>query len=187
MAANQPLWPRQWLMTDERIGERLWEAIDRLPRGEGGIVFRHYGLERDDRAKLGARIANAARERDLLLAVADSALLAERLGAALLHNPGGPASLPICLSVHDEVDAARARALGTALAFISPVHGTRSHPGAPSLGADQAALLARQLDCPAIALGGMNGARFDELEQAYPGLFYGFAGIDCWLERDATK
>jgi thiamine-phosphate pyrophosphorylase len=181
MAANQSLWPRQWLMTDERIGERLWEAIDRLPRGEGGIVFRHYGLASDVRIMLGTRIANAARERELLLAVAGSALLAERLGAALLHNPDGPASLPISMSVHDEVEAARARALGAALAFISPIHGTRSHPGAPSLGADQAALLARKLDCPAIALGGMNAARFNALEQAYPGQFYGFAGIDCWL------
>jgi hypothetical protein len=42
-------------------------------------------------------------------------------------------------------------------------------------------LLARKLDCPAIALGGMNAARFNALEQAYPGQFYGFAGIDCWL------
>jgi hypothetical protein len=27
----------------------------------------------------------------------------------------------------------------------------------------------------------MNAARFDALEKALPGLFYGFAGIDCWL------
>jgi hypothetical protein len=27
----------------------------------------------------------------------------------------------------------------------------------------------------------MNAARFDKLELAYPGLFHGFAGIDCWL------
>ena len=111
MAANQSLWPRQWLMTDERIGERLWEAIGRLPRGEGGIVFRHYGLADDERAQLGARIAKAAAERELVLAVAGSIPLAERLGAALLHNPDGPASLPISLSVHDEADATKARAL----------------------------------------------------------------------------
>ena len=174
-------------MTDERIGEQLWEAIDRLPRGLGGIVFRHHGLARDERAKLGARITKAAAERELVLAVAGSALLAERLDAALLHNPDGPANLPISLSVHDEADATRARALGAALTFISPVHGTRSHPGAPSLGADRAAMLARKLDCPAIALGGMNAARFDALEKAYPGLFYGFAGIDCWLGGAVTK
>lgn len=181
MTANQPSWPRQWLMTDERIGERLWEAIDRLPIGNGGIVFRHYSLDSDERAILGASIAKAAAERELVLAVAGSALLAERLGAALFHNPDRPAGLPISLSIHDEAAAARARQLDAALAFVSPVYGTRSHPGAPSLGIDCAAMLARQLGCPAIALGGMNSERFDALEQAYPGQFYGFAGIDCWL------
>ena len=41
MAANQPPWPREWLMTDERMGDRLWEAIDGMPPGSG-VVFRHY-------------------------------------------------------------------------------------------------------------------------------------------------
>ena len=169
-------------MTDERIGERLWEAIDRLPRGLGGIVFRHYGLGSEERSILGSRIADAAAERELVLAVAGSASLAEQLGAVLLHNPAGLGNLPISLSVHDEAEAARARELGVALAFISPVNATHSHPGASSLGADRAAGLARLVDCPAIALGGMNAARFDQLEQAHPGLFHGFAGIDCWLD-----
>ena len=181
MAANQPSWPRQWLMTDERIGEQVWEAIDRLPPGNGGIVFRHYSLNGEERAALGARIAKVAAERQLVLAVAGSTLLADQLGASLLHNPDGPGNCPISCSVHHSGEAARANEVGAALAFVSPVHGTRSHPGAPSLGAAQAAMLARELNCPAIALGGMNEARFDELEQAYPGLFYGFAGIDCWL------
>jgi thiamine-phosphate pyrophosphorylase len=182
MAANQPSWPRQWLMTDERIGERLWEAIDRLPAGRGGIVFRHYSLSADERSLVGARIAAAVRERKLVLAVAGSAQLADRLGAALHHNPAGSSGLPVSFSVHDEADAARAREIGAALAFVSPVHGTRSHPGAPPLGPDRAAALARLIDCPVIALGGMNATRFDALDQAHPGLFHGFAGIDCWLD-----
>jgi thiamine-phosphate pyrophosphorylase len=182
MAANQPSWPRQWLMTDERIGERLWEAIDRLPAGHGGIVFRHYSLGRQERSKLGSRIAVAAAERELVLAIAGSHQLAQHLGGALIHNPNEQTPLPISLSVHDEVGAASARQLGAALAFISPVHGTRSHPGASPLGHNRAAALARLVNCQAIALGGMNPARFDELELAHPGLFHGFAGIDCWLD-----
>ena len=181
MAANQPSWPRYWLMTDERVGERLWEAIDRLPLGHGGIVFRHYGLNTGERLNLGARIAKAAAERELVLAVAGSPEIAERLGAALHHNPSGPASLPISLPVHDEGEAARAREIGAALVFVSPVHCTSSHPGARSLGVDGAAALARLVDCPRIALGGMNAARFASLDRAHPGLFHGFAGIDCWL------
>ena len=42
MTDRQRPWPRAWLMTDERMGERLWEAIDRLPVKHSGIVFRHY-------------------------------------------------------------------------------------------------------------------------------------------------
>jgi len=182
MAVNQPSWPRQWLMTDERIDDRLWEAIDRLPFGNGGIVFRHYSLAGDERTKLGERIATAAAERELVLAVAGGALLAERLDAALLHNPDRPTRLPVSLSVHDEAEVGKAHELAAALAFVSPVYGTRSHPGAPYLGVERAARLARQFGGPAIALGGMNAARFDDLEQVYPGLFHGFAGIDCWLD-----
>ncbi len=129
MAANQPSWPRQWLMTDERIGDRLWEAIDRLPFGRGGVVFRHYSLSEEVRLKLGIAIAAATRRRELVLAVAGSARLAEQLGAALHHNPADPADLPISLSVHDEAEAARACELGAELAFVSPVHATRFAPG----------------------------------------------------------
>lgn len=181
MAANQPSWPRQWLMTDERIGEQLWEAIDRLPRGNGGIVFRHYSLAGNERAALGTIVARKAAERDLALAVAGSAHLAERLDASLLHNPDRPTSLPVSLSVHDEAEAEKARELCAALAFVSPVYGTRSHPGAPPLGAARAAALAELLHCPAIALGGMTASKFAELDEAFPDQFYGFAGIDCWL------
>lgn len=182
MAANQPFWPRQWLMTDDRIGDRLWEAIDHLPRGRGGIVFRHYGLNHEERLILGARIARAAADRDLVLAVAGAAELAQRLGAKLHHNPADPGSLPISMSVHDSAEAQRVRRLGAAIAFISPVHQTSSHPNAPFLGISRAALLAKLSGCTAIALGGMNPARFTELQQAHPDLFHGFAGIDCWLD-----
>jgi thiamine-phosphate pyrophosphorylase len=181
MAANQPSWPRQWLMTDERIGDGLWEAINRLPRGKGGIVFRHYSLEGHKRALLGAKIAALAEQRDLTLAIAGSTSLAEQLGAALAHNPDEPSCLPLSLPVHNDADSKRTRKLGAALAFISPVFGTRSHPGSPALGHERAASLALQLNCPAIVLGGMDPARFDALDQAYPDLFHGFAGIDCWL------
>ena len=35
--------PRLWMMTDERQGDALWSALERLPRG-AGVVFRHYSL-----------------------------------------------------------------------------------------------------------------------------------------------
>lgn len=172
-------------MTDERIGDRLWEAIDRLPVGDGGIVFRHYGLDQQSRSRLGRRLSAAARERQLILAVAGSGELAAELGARLIHNPSGAVRLPISLSVHDEAQAMIARDKAATMAFVAPVHGTRSHADTRALGVERAAALARLAGCPAIALGGMTEERFDALERAYPGLFYGYAGIDCWLDRSA--
>ena len=55
MTARQRDWPRAWLMTDERMGDRLWTAIDRLPIKHAGIVFRRYSLLDEARA---ARLAS---------------------------------------------------------------------------------------------------------------------------------
>jgi thiamine monophosphate synthase len=167
-------------MTDERIGDRLWQAIDRLPPGEGGIVFRHYRLGEEERRQLGGKVAGVARERQLVLAVAGD-LLAHELGAALVHNPVATDDLPVSMAVHDEREAGLASIRGAALAFIGPVHGTRSHPSAIALGPERAAKLARLAGCPTIALGGMDSGRFDALAGAFPGMFHGYAGIDCWL------
>ena len=178
MAANQPPWPRQWLMTDERLGERLWDAVGRLPAG-AGIIFRHYSLGKADRFELGLELARRASARNLVLGVAGNRHLADRLGAALVHNPDEPGTLPSSLAVHDEAEARAARKSGSALAFIAPVHATRSHPGRSALGIDRAVDLAALAGCPAIALGGMNQSRFRAIEQRG---FHGYAGIDCWLK-----
>ena len=180
MAVNQPLWPRQWLMTDERLGDRLWEAIDALPTA-AGIVFRHYSLGEEERRDLGLRVAETARQAGFVLAVAGSRQLADELGASLLHNPDEPGSLPCSMAVHERQEALAAKAAGAALVFIAPVHRTRSHPEAKQLGPDMAAELAKLAGCPAIALGGMDAARFDALQAATSGAFHGYAGIDCWL------
>jgi len=177
MATNQPSWPRAWLMTDERMGDRLWDAIGRLPVG-GGIIFRHYSLPADQRLALGRKVAELANANRQLLAVGRSATLAELLGARLMHNPAAPTALPLSLSVHDELDAKAARERGAALVFVSPVFPTNSHPEAPALGIGEACRLADIAGCAAIALGGMSRFRFESLDAA----FHGFGGIDCWLE-----
>ena len=187
MAANQPSWPRRWLMTDERIGDRLWQAIDHLPAGDGGIVFRHHRLSDAERLQLGLKVARIARERGLAMAVSRSKELARQLAADLVHNPAGDRGLPISLAVHNEIEAEDARRHEAALVFISPVYATRSHPGTAILGPEKSAELARLAACPAIALGGMNEARFEELATAFPGLFRGYAGIDCWLDAGPPR
>ena len=85
MDLDQPL-PRLWLMTDERLGERLADAVARVP-DDAGIVFRHYRLGETDRRALfdAVRAAHPG-----LLLLAGSPQLAATWGADGSHgrHPG---------------------------------------------------------------------------------------------------
>ena len=132
MRCRHPV-PIFWLMTDERMGEGMWQAVERLPRG-AGIVFRHHATPAGERKRLFARLLRIAR------------------GQGLVTWP-----------VHDWREARTARRVGAAVTFVSPVFGTRSHLGAASLGVHQGARLARTLPMARVALGGMNPRRFRRL------------------------
>lgn len=184
MAANQPPWPREWLMTDERMGDRLWEAIDGMPSGSG-VVFRHYTTSEQERAKLVARVVEICRGRGLILAIARDVRLARELGAQLVHNPAAnPAGLPFSRSAHSLTEARAACTSGASLIFLSPMFPTRSHPGAQPLSREDARAIVAACQVPVIALGGMSRLRFAELEGDG---FYGWAGIDAWLGERPSR
>jgi thiamine-phosphate pyrophosphorylase len=167
MRSSQPL-PRLWLMTDERLGDGLADAVARLPDG-AGIVFRHYSLAADARRALFERVRATHPGRLLLAGPAD---LAASWGADGSHGPHIGATTA---SAHDLAQIRAAEAAGAALVFLSPVFPTRSHPDAPTLGPEGFAALAAQTRLPVVALGGMNAARAESLSGAY-----GWAGIDVW-------
>ena len=181
MANRQRALPRRWLMTDERIGDRLWTVIARLPDGESGIVVRHYASAQDDRRKLAHAVAKECRSRGIALAIAGDPKLAEELEADLLHNPAAPSPLRFSMSVHNYEEAVAARSKGASLIFVSPVHATRSHVDTAPLGPRRAAEIAKAADVPAIALGGMHETAFAALPA---GVFYGWAGIDAWIGEE---
>jgi thiamine-phosphate pyrophosphorylase len=187
MEARQTPWPRAWLMTDERLGDRLWEAIGNLPEGTGGVVFRHYSLGEAERLALGWKVASVAGARGLTLAVAGSRSLAEHLGAQLVHNTGMVGPLPLSRAVHDEGEARVARSARASLVFVSPIFPTHSHPDRAALGVDRALALAELAGCPVIALGGMSAQRFGALQAATSDAFHGYAGIDCWLSGPSRE
>lgn len=161
--------PRLWLMTDERLGDGLWDALARLPRGSG-VVFRHYGLSPGDRRALLTRVVTIARARRLVLVGSgidgpDGTHHGRRRGR-LLTQP-----------VHDRREAVAAIRQGADAVFVSPVFATRSHVGARALGRVKLGLMIRGLPMPVIALGGMHAQRFRGLR----GLgVYGWAGIDAF-------
>lgn len=172
MDASQPL-PRLWLMTDERLGDGLFDAIARLP-GEAGIVFRHYSLAEAERRALFDRVRRA---HDGLLLLAGPAAQAEAWRADGSHGRGRGKGLRTA-PAHDQAEIRAAEAAGANLVFLSPVFPTRSHPGRKALGARHFGALARQSALPVVALGGMNAARARILTGAY-----GWAGIDAWAPR----
>jgi thiamine-phosphate pyrophosphorylase len=167
-------------MTDERMGEQLWTAIDRLPIKHSGIVFRHYRTA--NRAAIAERIADICNRRSLTLAIAADVELARTLRADLVHNP--PEATPdlhFSRSVHSLEEAEAARAEGVSLVFVSPVYPTTSHPGRKPLYRPRAVLIAQAAGVPAIALGGLNSLKAARLLREG---FYGWAGIDAWLYDD---
>ena len=185
MTARQRPLPRAWLMTDERMGERLWEAIDRLPIKHSGIVFRHYRTAPEERALLAGHIADICRRRGLSLAIAADADLARSLAADFIHNPPDlPIDPPFSRSVHSLDEAKAAKRDGAALVFISPVYPTASHPGRKPLYRPLALRIAEAAGVPAIALGGMNALKFSRLQREG---FYGWAGIDAWLDAGVPR
>jgi thiamine-phosphate pyrophosphorylase len=167
--------PQLWMMTDERQGEQLWAALERLPRG-AGVVFRHYSLPRAKRRPTFERLSRIARRRRLMLLLAGSGAGERAWQADGFHNRAGRFGLRSA-SAHNLREIRAAECGGAHLLFLSPVFSTRSHPGARALGALRFALLARQTRLPVIALGGMDD---NNAKRLGPSAFYGWAAIDAW-------
>ena len=186
--------PDIWLFSDERLAAGMAEIAAILPPGSG-IVVRHGSLPPGARWRLLRRLARTARTRGLLLLLAGSPALAKRWGADGVHlrHPlaarAGQArrlGLIVTMPVHGNREARRARRAKADVAFISPLHATHSHPGAPALGRAAWLRLARLAGGQAIALGGMTPARARQLKRA-SGFNPGWAAIDAWEEKAAKR
>jgi thiamine-phosphate pyrophosphorylase len=157
-------------MTDERIGDGLWAALRRLPRGSG-VVFRHYATAARERRMLFRRVLRIARTRGLVVVRAG-----ERTGFGEDGVHGGARGSGLRTApAHDRREAVAAVRRGAEVVFVSPVFGTRSHPGAEALGARAARRVSQGLPVVAIALGGMDARRFRGITG-----FDGWAAIDAW-------
>jgi thiamine-phosphate pyrophosphorylase len=178
MDSRQPL-PRIWMMTDERQGEGLFDALERLPDG-AGLVFRHHSLPEPERHDLFARIKTEGERKGLLLMLAGDPEQAVEWGAAGAHGriSGQPVTgLLRSMSVHDHAELEEAANVGVDFIFVSPVFATRSHPEAVPLGPARFGTIVRKSPMPAIALGGMNAERGEVLMALGA---HGWAAIDAW-------
>ncbi|PLK27927.1 thiamine phosphate synthase [Novosphingobium sp. TH158] len=160
-------------MSDARNDAVLDRALKRLPRGSG-LVFRHYHLPDGERRARFSQLARAARARGLAVFLAGDARQARRWRADGAYGSsqllaGGPACARL-VTVHGLRELARAGRADAVL--LSPVFPTRTHPGAPSLGAIRFLLMAQKAGIPVLALGGMTARRAARLP------VHGWAAID---------
>lgn len=175
MDRRHPL-PQRWLMTDERLGERLPAIVAALPRGSG-IVFRHYATPPPARRALFEQVRRIARARGHVLLVAGAPLPGgDGVHGRMARRGRGMATRPVH-SVAERIAAERA---GVDAIFVSPVFATASHPGARGLGRVRFGLLVRGARVPVIALGGMTGTRAATLR---PFGVIGWAAIDAWASE----
>ena len=147
--------PAAWLFAEARLGDALWMALDRLPRG-AGVVFGFRDLPRAVRRRLFERVAAVARRRRLVLV---------------------DAADPRIAKAHDRAELVAARRRGARLVFVSPVFATASHPGASALGRVRWGLLVRGAGVPVAALGGMTARRYRSLR---PLGAVAWGAIDAW-------
>ncbi len=176
MTRRHPALPRLWLMTDERQGEGLWAALARLPRG-AGVIFRHYRLAPAERRALFDRVRAKARKYGLVLLLADGSATARRWKAdGAHHREAGPPRFGTA-PAHDLKEIRAAERSGAALILLSPLHPTRSHPGAKALGSMTFRALSGGTARPVAALGGMGPARGARARKIGA---YGWAAIDGW-------
>jgi thiamine-phosphate pyrophosphorylase len=172
--------PRLFLMTDERMGDGLWDALARLPKG-AGVVFRHYGLPAAERRAMFARVRTIARARRLTLVLAGPPRLAIawRADGAQGRSPHLRTVRPLIRSapVHDRRELLAAR--NCALRFVSPVYATRSHPGGKALGVVRLGLLIGRDHTGVVALGGMTPRRARALRTLD---ITRWAAIDWWSD-----
>ncbi|MBB5684108.1 thiamine phosphate synthase [Sphingobium boeckii] len=164
-------------MTDERQGNELWDALHALPRG-AGVIVRHYALSPAARKAMFARIRSVARARGLMLILAGPPQLARAWHADGFHGRRPGHAYPELLHTapaHDLPELRNAARNGAGLVLLSPVHATRSHPGATPLGPLRFGMIARQTQLKVVALGGMNARRARAIRTLNS---YGWAGID---------
>jgi thiamine-phosphate pyrophosphorylase len=172
--------PSLFLMTDERMGDALWDALERLPRSSG-VVFRHYSLLPAERRALFERVRRVVRRRRLVLLLAGPERLARAWGADGVHGPFPHrlSARPLLRTAptHDRAEWLKARRMGCDLVFVSPLFPTRSHPGAPALGILRAGLMLGADRGRAVALGGMTANR---ARACYTIGIARWAAIDAW-------
>lgn len=174
--------PALVLMTDDdRLSDPL-PAVRALPRGSMVVVRARDAKRRDELARA---ILKLAHKRGLAVLIASDPEMAAKLGAEGIHLPEARAkeaaywrarfpTLMITASAHSYRAPMHTHALPIDAIFLSPVFGTGSHPDRASLTPLRANIIARAINKPVYALGGIDARNATLLT---PDSFSGIAAI----------
>ena len=158
-------------------------VIAQLPRG-AAVVYRAFGAP--DALETGRRLARLSRGRGVLFVIGADAALAVGARAAGVHLPQRLAGRAgdirrlrrrflVTAAAHDLPAGLRAQRSGVQAVVVSPVFPSLSPSAGAPLGARRLAMIARALDIPVYALGGVNARTARALARAGA---YGLAAID---------
>lgn len=154
----------------ERFTRALAAALD---RGLRLLVVRELDLDAGELRRIApallalargkhARVLVSSRHDESLWQMFDGVQLTARDLARLDERPR--AAL-VAASVHDRDELARAQQLGCDFAVLGPVRPTPSHPGAPTLGWEGFARIARDTPIPLYAIGGLTAADLHDAQR----------------------
>lgn len=182
LEAGAPAIPALFFFTDPRRTRDPVAVARRLPRGTA-IVYRHFGAP--ERAHVARQLVSIARGRGLIVLIAADPELAQRCGAHGVHWPQALAPSRrgaglVTVAAHDAGALSRAQALGADAAVLAPVFETRSRSGNEPLGLFRASQLARSVQLPVIALGGINASNATRLSGRG---FAGCAAVDAFVRN----
>ena len=160
------------------VGEKRFMQLlrQRLDAGLRLLQLRESELDRPAFARLARDVADLVHEYGgmVLLNTTDSTLV-EKTGADGMHLNSAylkqiterPLAFPfqVAASCHNLEEILHAETIQATFVLLSPVRKTRSHPGAPTIGWNEFAQIARQCSLPVYALGGMTLADVAEARE----------------------
>lgn len=175
------LLPALLALTDPERTPDPVAAARLLPPGSG-LVYRHFGAA--DRVETARRLAQVAKERDLVLLVSSDPDLADAVDAEGIHWPEKMLSEAFrrrcrgdrrlfTVATHTPRGLLAAQAAGMDAALYSAIFPSRSPSAGRAKGLWPAAAAAGRVDMPVYALGGVN----TETARRLTGL--GFSGVAC--------
>lgn len=176
--------PRLFAFTDPARTPDPLILADRLGPGTG-MILRHFG--RDDLKALAAPLARQARRQGFVLLIAADPELALTVKADGVHWPERLTGhirrwrmkvphLIMTASAHSPSALRRAAQLADGV-FLSPVFASNSASAGTPLGLIRAASMARQVETPVLALGGVG---LKDLPALQARGFYGAGAVDAF-------